>query len=218
MSSAAIITTGACAHCGDAADLVADDGIRACSQEHLLLARILGRQEVPEPARERARVEEAGRIHRTREVQVERVVQSRSAWRRAVAVQHLRRLCEDADEFLGRVAEAARNGEAAAAGDPLEALDQTVSVLVRALCRQMPAPAPRTTVWDSLDEDNVLAALAIVEELDAQLRDAHLGFRGAGWRAGRLALRLMLAVEDLRTAAATGRTRARVATFTGDDA
>jgi hypothetical protein len=173
---------------------------------------------VPDPAREYARVERAGRSNRTSEAQVRRVAEARRARRRALAVRQLRRLCEDADELLGRVAEAARNREAAAAGEPLKALDQTVGVLVRALCRQVPPPTPRATVWDSLDEDNVLAALAIVEELDTQLRDAHLGFRGAGWRAGRLAARLMLVVEDLRTAVATGRTRARVATVTGEDA
>ena len=218
MSSVAVITTDACAHCGGTADLVADDGLRVCSQEHLLLARILGRREVPEPAREHARVEQAGCIRRTSDAQMQRVVEACRTRRRALVGRQLRRLCEDADELLGRIAEAARNGEAAAAAEPLDALDQTVGVLVRALCRQMPPTTPRTAPWDSLDEDEVLAALALLEELDTQLRDAHLGFRGAGWRAGRLAARLMRAVEDLRTAAATGRTRARAVTITGDGA
>jgi hypothetical protein len=218
MSSATILTTGVCAHCGGIADLVADDGLRACSQEHLLLARILGRREVPEPARDRARVEQAGCLRRTSDAQLQRVVEARTARRRALVGRQLRRLCEDADELLGRVAEAARTGEAAAAAEPLDALDRTVGVLVRALCRHMPAATPRTTFWDSLDEDDVLAALTLLEELDTQLRDALLGFRGAGWRAGRHAVRLMRAVEDLRTAAATGRTRARAAVVTEGDA
>jgi len=45
MTSATHLTASVCAHCRGAAGLVADDGLRACSQEHLVLARILGPQQ-----------------------------------------------------------------------------------------------------------------------------------------------------------------------------
>lgn len=54
-----------------------------------------------------------------------------------------------------------------------------------------------------------LGEATATRELDSQLRDAGLGYRGAGWRAARLAERLAGAVEQLINAAMTGRTRAR---------
>jgi hypothetical protein len=54
-----------------------------------------------------------------------------------------------------------------------------------------------------------LGEATATRELDSQLRDAGLGYRGAGWRAARLAERLAVAVDQLIDAAIIGRTRAR---------
>ena len=72
-----------------------------------------------------------------------------------------------------------------------------VVTLLRSLGRPVPQRMDTTSPSTPLDEDDVLAALALVEELDSQLRDARLGYRGAGWRAARLAERLWGAVETL---------------------
>ena len=80
--------------------------------------------------------------------------------------------------------------------------------MLRALCRPVSLPISVEHA-DALDEDHVLAALDLLDELDSQLRDAVHGHRGAGWRAARLAERLFAAIDRLASAATTGRTRAR---------
>lgn len=147
----------------------------------------------------------------TREEQVTAVVIARTERARARALRRLHVLCEDADELLGRVAEAARFGSAEAAIEPLAEVRQVAISIVHALRRAVPPGRCRVERVDALDEDEVLATLALLEELDAQLRDARAGHRGAGWRAGRLAARLIAAVNQLTAAAASGRTRAHAA-------
>jgi hypothetical protein len=140
----------------------------------------------------------------------------RSELRRAAVLRHLRAICGDSDELLGRVTEATRAGDATAALEPLgEARDLTATVL-RALRRPVPPPSAGASP-DALDEDRILTTLGILEELDAQLRDAGLGYRGAGWRAACLAERLAGAVDQLVTAAMTGRTRCRGDEVPGSD-
>ena len=197
-----------CAHCAGAADIRADDGLWSCSPEHLLLARILGeRAATVRPVHGRA---DPGSMGRTRAVQVEWVTATRAARRRQKAVRDLRTLCEDTDELLARAAEAARVGAAGAAVSPLAEARHAVVTILRAL-HQRPVPAACTAAScaEVLDEDRVLATLALLEELDSQLGDACAGYRGAGWRAVRLAGQLLSAVDELIIAAASGRTRAR---------
>jgi hypothetical protein len=104
--------------------------------------------------------------------------------RRAAVLRHLRTVCGDADELLSRVTEASRAGDATAALEPLvEARDLAATVL-RALPRPVPPPSAGERP-DALDQDGVLTALGILEELVSQLRNAGLGYHGAGWRAAR---------------------------------
>lgn len=151
------------------------------------------------------------RIVGTRDKQAMGVVIARARRARERALRRLHSLCEDADELLGRVAEAARFGDAEAAVEPLAEVRQVAISILRALRRPVPLRGRTAPPPDVLDEDQVLATLALVEELDAQLRDARAGHRGAGWRAAQLAGRLIAAVDHLTTAAASGRTRAHAA-------
>ena len=147
------------------------------------------------------------RLTCTRAVQLDLVGVARAARRREVALRRLRTLCEDADELLGQVAEAARFGDAEAALGPLTAVRDVARLILQRLRRPVPA-GPQAARPDALEEDRVLATLALVEELDFQLRDAHIGYRGAGWRAGLLAEKLVVEIDQLTAAAASGRTRA----------
>jgi hypothetical protein len=83
-------------------------------------------------------------------------------------------------------------------------------------CGDRCRPRPRRSA-PALDEDRVLTALGILEELDSQLRDAGIGYLSAGWRAARLAERLVGAVDQLINAAITGRTGARGDVAPGGD-
>jgi hypothetical protein len=156
-----------------------------------------------------AEVSPRERIARTRSGQLEVAGAARAARRREVALHQLRTLCEDADELLGQAAEAARIGDAEAAVEPLTAVRCVAAAILRALRRPVPAAGAAAGRQDALGEDRVLAGLAVVEELDSQLRDARIGYRGGGWRAAQLATRLLRAVDELIRAAATGRARAR---------
>jgi hypothetical protein len=122
----------------------------------------------------------------------------------------MRRLCEDADEFLGHTAEAVRQGDAVAAREPLGHAREVALVVLRLLRQPEPvmAAASGTAV---LDEAAVSRVVVVLEALDAQLRDACCGYRGAGRRAGRLAQALWLQLANLEAAAGRG----RLATPTG---
>jgi hypothetical protein len=149
-----------------------------------------------------------GPIETVRTCQERESARLRAELRRDAMLRHMRAVCGDADELLGRVTEATRVGDATAALEPLgEARDLAATVL-RALRRPVPPPSAGERP-DALDEDRVLRALGILEELDSQLRDTGLGYRGAGWRAARLAETLAGAVDELIDAAMTGRTRSR---------
>jgi hypothetical protein len=149
-----------------------------------------------------------GPIEVVRTWQERESAQLRAELRRAAVLRHLRAVCEDADELLGRVTEATRAGDATAALEPLGEAHDLAATVLRTLRRPVPPPSAGERL-DALDEDRVLTALGILEELDSQLRDVGLGYRGAGWRAARLAERLAGAVDQLIRAAMTGRVRAR---------
>ena len=204
----AATATGRCAHCGCPAPTRADDGVWWCSIEHLLLARIHGsRSAAPPRALGRSGPEPLGR---TRGEQVHRVRAARDARHPDEAIRLARTLCEDADELLCQAAEAARGADVKAALEPLAEVRVLAISILHALHRPVPAGPDPVPLPGPLDEDEVLRALAVVQELDSQLRDARIGYRGAGWRAGELAEKLILAVDRLGAQAASGRTRPRV--------
>jgi hypothetical protein len=149
-----------------------------------------------------------GPIETVRTWQERESARLRAGLRRAAVLSHLRTVCGDVDECLGRVTEATRAGDATAAFEPLGEARDLAATMLRALRRPAPPPSARECPV-ALDEDWVLTALGILEELDSQLRDAGLGYRGAGWRAARLAERLADTVDQLISAAMTARTRAR---------
>jgi hypothetical protein len=169
--TAEVATAGRCAHCGRPATARSDEGIVSCSAEHLLLARIL-----EEPCSGPAPLES---IARTRAEQLDGVVTARAQRRRTEAHHRLRSVCEDIDELLGQAAEAARRGDTEAAREPLASAHRLASLILYALRRSVPVGSPSTPPPQALDEDDIMAALALVEELDSQLRDAHIGYRGA---------------------------------------
>ena len=157
-----------------------------------------------------------GPIETVRTWQERESARLRAGLRRAAVLRSLRAVCGDVDECLGRVTEATRAGDATAAFEPLgEARDLAASML-RALRRPVPSPSTGASP-DALDEDWILTALGILEELDSQLRDAGIGYHGAGWRGACLAERLASAVDQLVNAAMTGRTRCRGDEVPGSD-
>lgn len=160
---------------------------------------------------------EIGRIRRTRTEHLDRVTTGRARQRREEAFRWLRMLCQDADELLAQAAEAPRVGDAGAALEPLARVRDVASSIPLGLRRAAPVGLGSVGRQGALDEDRVMATLALVEELDSQLRDARIGYRGAGYRAGQLAARLVIAVDELGRAAACGRTRSR-ASGVADDA
>lgn len=102
-----------------------------------------------------AEVSPSERIARTRSAQLDVVGAARAARCREVALSQLRTLCEDAEAAL----------------EPLSAARHVATTIVRALRRPVPPSMPAGR-QDPLDEDRVLATLALVEELDSQLTSA----------------------------------------------
>jgi hypothetical protein len=132
-------------------------------------------------------------------------------YREQQAVQrHLRTLCEDLDELLGQLGEAARHHHV----ETVDPLLITAVALATELARRLPcgqlrrnAPTAQVAV-DVLDEVDVQRTLVLLAELDAELDRTARGDK-AGRGAPALARAVLARVDALARAAASGRTHAR---------
>jgi hypothetical protein len=123
--------------------------------------------------------------------------------------RRLRTLCEDLDELLGQVGDAVRRDRAEEAAPLLG----HAAVIATELAEGLPTGASgqrrsgRQVAESVLDEVDVQWTLGVLEELDAQLEHRA---RGCGAdRAAALAGSLVVEIEDLTWAAASGRARPR---------
>ena len=124
-----------------------------------------------------------------------------------VARRHLRTLCEDLDELLGQVGEAARHHHVEAAAPLFIAAVAIAAELAWRLPGrevQQNAAAARVCV-DVLDEADVLRTLGLLTELDAELDRTARGDGTA--RAPEMARALLARIDTLGRASASGRTR-----------
>jgi hypothetical protein len=123
--------------------------------------------------------------------------------------RHLRTLCEDLDELLGRLGDAARQHHVEAADPLLVTAVAIAAELARRLpCEELRQNAPTAHIAvEVLDEVDVLRTLVLLEELDGDLDRTASGDRAA--RAPALARTVLARIDALARAAASGRTRSR---------
>jgi hypothetical protein len=93
-----------------------------------------------------------GPIEAVRTWQERESARLRAGLRRAAVLGHLRAVCGDADELLGRVTEATRAGDATAALEPLGEARWLAATVLRGLRRPVP-PQSAGERPDALDED-----------------------------------------------------------------
>jgi hypothetical protein len=158
-----------------------------------------GRTERAAPGRLQVLVIDNHRLHETAH---------RSREQQAVR-RHLRTLCEDLDELLGRLGDAARQHHVEAADSLLVNAVAIAAELARRLpCEELRQNPPTAHIAaEVLDEVDVLRTLALLEELDGDLDRTARGERAA--RAPALARTVLARIDALARAAASGRTRSR---------